>query len=80
MATEIKGVIYGITLNGDLMWMRHDGRNDGSFRWEPMPNGGKKVGHKRMTALRSASKLLNRVWRGVVAEVQKPSASQSTSS
>jgi hypothetical protein len=39
-----KGVIYGITPDNQLMWMRHDGRDDGSFRWAPMPNGGKKVG------------------------------------
>ena len=28
-----KGVIYGVTLNDDLLWYRHDGRGDGSFRW-----------------------------------------------
>jgi hypothetical protein len=28
-----KGVIYGVTLNDDLMWYRHDGRNDGSAAW-----------------------------------------------
>jgi hypothetical protein len=28
--------------NGDLMWYRHDGRNDGSFKWEF--KDGKKVG------------------------------------
>lgn len=39
-----KGVIYGITADNQLMWMRHDGRADGSFRWAPMPNGGKLVG------------------------------------
>lgn len=39
-----KGVVYGITLNDDLMWMRHDGRGDGSFVWAPAPNGGKQVG------------------------------------
>jgi len=36
------GVIYGVTTNGDLMWYRHDGRADGSFRWAA-PQG-KKVG------------------------------------
>jgi len=36
------GVIYGVTTNGDLMWYRHDGRGDGSFRWTA-PQG-KKVG------------------------------------
>ncbi|MBC7922522.1 MAG: fibronectin type III domain-containing protein, partial [Ferruginibacter sp.] len=38
-----KGVIYGVTLNDDLMWYRHDGRNDGSFRWAF--SEGKKVGN-----------------------------------
>jgi Tachylectin len=28
--------------NGDLMWFRHDGREDESFRWAA--NEGKKVG------------------------------------
>ena len=37
-----KGVIYGITLNDDLMWYRHDGFGDGSFRWAAKE--GKKVG------------------------------------
>jgi hypothetical protein len=37
-----KGVIYGVTTNGDLMWYRHDGRADGSFRWAA-PQG-EKVG------------------------------------
>ena len=31
--TLSKGVIYGVTLNDDLLWYRHDGRTDGSFRW-----------------------------------------------
>ena len=39
-----KGVIYGVTLDNQLMWTRHDGRGDGSFQWAPMPNGGKLVG------------------------------------
>ena len=39
-----KGAIYGITPDNKLMWLRHDGRDDGSFRWGPMPNGGKQVG------------------------------------
>ncbi len=36
-------VIYAITENRDLLWYRHDGRNDGSFRWAS--NEGKKVGN-----------------------------------
>ena len=43
-SARAKGVIYGITADNQLMWMRHDGRADGSFRWAPMPNGGKLVG------------------------------------
>ena len=31
---------YGIMTSGDLMWYRHDGYADGSFRW----TGPKKVG------------------------------------
>jgi hypothetical protein len=30
-----KGVIYGLTLNDDLFWYRHDGFSDGSPVWEP---------------------------------------------
>jgi len=26
-------VIYAVPSNNELMWYRHDGRNDGSFRW-----------------------------------------------
>ena len=36
------GVIYTISDNGDLTWYRHDGRNDGTFRWAF--KDGKKVG------------------------------------
>jgi hypothetical protein len=36
------GVIYAINQNNDLMWYRHDGRTDGSFRWAA--DAGKKVG------------------------------------
>ena len=36
------GVIYVIMDNGDLMWYRHDGRVDGSFRWAD--NNPRKVG------------------------------------
>ena len=35
-------MIYAITESGDLLWYRHDGRDDGSFRWAA-PEG-KKVG------------------------------------
>ena len=35
------GVVYAILDNGDLMWYRHEGRADGSFRW----SGPKKVGN-----------------------------------
>ena len=27
------GIIYAINNNNDLMWARHEGRYDGSFRW-----------------------------------------------
>jgi hypothetical protein len=37
------GVIYAIRDPGDLLWNRHDGRNDGSFRWAS--DTGKKVGY-----------------------------------
>ena len=33
-------VIYAVPSNNELMWYRHDGRNDGSFRW----SGPKTVG------------------------------------
>jgi Tachylectin/Domain of unknown function (DUF1929) len=36
------GIVYAVMDNGDLLWYRHDGRNDGSFRWAF--NEGKKVG------------------------------------
>jgi hypothetical protein len=36
------GLIYGVALNGDLLWYRHDGRNDGSFVWAA--NSARKVG------------------------------------
>jgi len=36
------GIIYAIQDNGDLLWYRHDGRNDATFRWAS--NEGKKVG------------------------------------
>jgi hypothetical protein len=42
VAVLAKGVIYGVTLNDDLMWHRHDGRTDGSFRWAA--GEGKKIG------------------------------------
>ena len=39
----MNGIIYTITQNNDLMWYRHEGRNDGTFRWTF--NEGKKVGN-----------------------------------
>jgi hypothetical protein len=36
------GIIYTLMDNGDLMWYRHDGRVDGSFRWAD--STGRKVG------------------------------------
>ncbi|HEX8231701.1 MAG TPA: tachylectin-related carbohydrate-binding protein, partial [Chloroflexia bacterium] len=36
------GIIYGVLPNGDLMWYRHEGREDGSFTWTY--SEGKKVG------------------------------------
>jgi hypothetical protein len=35
-------VIYAITVGGDLLWYRHEGRGDGSFKWTD--NNGRKVG------------------------------------
>ncbi len=37
-----KGVIYAVTNNDDLLWNRHEGRNDGSFLWAS--NQSQKVG------------------------------------
>jgi hypothetical protein len=37
-----KGVIYALATNNDLLWYRHDGRDDGTFRWAAP--AGKKVG------------------------------------
>jgi len=39
---QADGTIYAIAPDNDLMWYRHDGRNDGTFRWAF--NEGKKVG------------------------------------
>ena len=36
------GIIYALRPNGDLLWNRHDGRNDGTFRWAS--SEGEKVG------------------------------------
>ena len=36
------GVIYAIADNGDLLWFRHDGRVDGSFKWAD--NNARKIG------------------------------------
>jgi hypothetical protein len=33
---------YAATAGGDLLWYRHDGRDDGTFRWTD--NNGRKVG------------------------------------
>ena len=41
--TSVQGIIYAIKDNGDLMWYRHDGREDGTFRWTA-GDGGRKVG------------------------------------
>src|SRR5438874_1679169 len=38
----MQGVIYAVMYNGDLLWYRHEGRDDGSFRWTD--NNGRKVG------------------------------------
>jgi len=43
LSEKSRGVIYGLSAGGDLMWYRHEGRNDGSFKWAS--NEGKKVGH-----------------------------------
>ena len=43
MPNDALGVIYVIADNGDLLWYRHDGFDDGSFRWAF--NEGKKVGN-----------------------------------
>jgi hypothetical protein len=32
-APPTKGVIYGVSPDRRLLWYRHDGRDDGSFRW-----------------------------------------------
>jgi hypothetical protein len=37
-----KGIIYAINANNDLLWYRHDGRADGSFKW--LDNNARKVG------------------------------------
>ena len=42
-AHEGNGVIYAVMDNGDLMWFRHEGRTDGTFRWAS--NEGRKVGN-----------------------------------
>jgi Tachylectin len=36
------GTIYAISKNGDLLWYRHDGQADGSFKWAD--NNARKVG------------------------------------
>ena len=39
---EQNGIIYAINQSNDLLWYRHDGRNDGSFQW--LDNNARKVG------------------------------------
>ena len=39
---QLGGVIYGLKDNGDLLWYRHDGQSDGTFRWAA--NNGATVG------------------------------------
>ena len=41
-SSDSDGVIYVINDENDLLWYRHDGRNDGSFRWAD--NNSRKVG------------------------------------
>ncbi|MEP7310368.1 MAG: tachylectin-related carbohydrate-binding protein [Acidobacteriota bacterium] len=36
------GIVYAVLDNGDLLWYRHDGKDDGSFRW--VHSHGRKVG------------------------------------
>jgi hypothetical protein len=43
LAGEAVGITYAISLDDDLLWYRHDGRNDGTFRWAF--NEGRKVGN-----------------------------------
>jgi hypothetical protein len=40
--TAAQGVIYAIADNGDLLWFRHEGWDDGSFKWTN--NKARKVG------------------------------------
>jgi hypothetical protein len=42
LETPTQGLIYAVAGNGDLLWFRHEGRNDGSVRWTA--NHGRKVG------------------------------------
>jgi Tachylectin len=42
MAINESGVIYAVMDNDELMWFRHEGRNDGTFSWAF--DAGKKVG------------------------------------
>ena len=41
-AASIVGVIYARANNNDLLWYRHDGRDDGTFKWAA--DTGRKVG------------------------------------
>ena len=46
MSTTVaaQGIIYAIMPNDDLMWFRHEGRNDGTFKWA-FDAVGRKVGN-----------------------------------
>jgi len=41
--TSVQGGGYAATVDGELQWYRHDGREDGSMRWAA--NNGANVGH-----------------------------------
>jgi Tachylectin len=42
LSAQSNGIIYSVSPTDDLLWLRHDGRNDGTFKWAH--NEGKKVG------------------------------------
>lgn len=33
MPARLVTLIYPVANNGDLQWFRHEGRDDGTFRW-----------------------------------------------
>ena len=47
-----KNLVYAIQQDGDLMWFRHVGREDGSFRWEGPEEGRHRVGRTYTGVLR----------------------------